>query len=414
MRSTLAIALACWVAAVPASARESNGTAAAKVLYAQGDAAAKAGKPSEAAAAFRKAFEADPDFVDAHQRFIESTQRTDTSEGRTESAARLRELYTQWATQQPTRAAYQWALGFLSPEADKADVFFRAALAIDPRFARAHYLLAKNADQRGEFAAQREHLKAAVDANPDEPRYLMAYAQAFKRTDLPRFRELAQSVADRFPNTPAAAEASYKIADASLNPERRARLERMRTTYPPDKFGYGGTAMYDLYDEVTTPTEALSIAREMAKAMPASKSWARRVELQQAMESASALVTARRFAEALDVLAKTERPSGSHGATWALLKAEAAAGAGQTEDAYRSLVESIAVEPDDRVQAGLAKYGTAMSKSPRDVDADVWRARDAKAKPAADFAITADRGASPVKLADYRGKVLLLSFWFPS
>src|SRR5262249_12848574 len=161
---------------------------------------------------------------------------------------------------------------------------------------------------------QRDHLKAAVEANPGEPRYLMAYAQAFKRTDPARFREVAQSVADKFPDTPSAAEALYKIADASVNPERRALLLRMRAAYPPGKLADGGAGWSAWHDDAGPPAEALSGAQGMAKPMPASKTWARRVELQQAMVNASALVAARKFADALDVLSKTERPSGSHAA----------------------------------------------------------------------------------------------------
>lgn len=185
---------------VPLAARESNGTAAAKVFFGQGDAVAKAGKPAEAAAAFRKAIEADPDFVDAHQRFIESTQRAEMPGTRAPTLPRLEALYARWATEHPKVAAYQWGLGFLSSDTSRADAFFRAALKIDPAFARAHFLLARNADLRGDWVAQREHLKAAVESNPDEPRYLLRYAQAHKRSDPPRFRELASSVVQRFPD----------------------------------------------------------------------------------------------------------------------------------------------------------------------------------------------------------------------
>ena len=48
-------------------------------------------------------------------------------------------------------------------------MFFKQAVAIDPAFARAYFQLARNADLRGEFAAQRQYSKTAVDTNPDDP-----------------------------------------------------------------------------------------------------------------------------------------------------------------------------------------------------------------------------------------------------
>ena len=345
------------------TARESNGTPAAKALFAQGDAAARAGKLADAAAAFRKAIDADPDFVDAHQRFIEVTQRLDTPSSRTPSVARLQQLYERWARQYPKRAVYQWALGFLNSDADKADVFFKKALAIDPAFARAYFLLAKNADQRGEWTAQRQYLKAAVDSNPDEPKYLLQYGYAQKKSDPSRFREIALQVVDTFPTSQSAAQALYYLAGDASNPERRAIYDRLRANYPVDRFGYSASAMYDLYAELTKPSEALPLAQEMAKALPTNKTWQTRVTVQEAMVRAESLVADARFAEALDLLEKTQRPSGSHGTTWTLFKAEAAAGSGHVDQAYAALLDSAAALPDARVETALLKYGTTLGKT---------------------------------------------------
>ena len=392
---------------------ESNGTPAAKALFAQGDAAARAGKLADAAAAFRKAIDADPDFVDAHQRFIEVTQRLERASSRTPSVARLQELYERWARQYPKRAVYQWALGFLNAEADKADVFFKKAVAIDPAFARAYFLLAKNADQRGEWTAQRLYLKAAVDSNPDEPRYLLQYGYAQKKSDPSRFREIALQVVDKFPTSQSAAQALYYLAGEAPNPERRAIYDRLRAHYPFDRFGYSASAMYDLYAELTQPSEALLLAREMAKALPTNRTWQTRVTVQEAMVRAESLVADARFADALDLLEKTQRPSGSHGTTWTLFKAEAAAGSGHVDQAYAALLDSAVALPDARADAALLKYGTTLGKTQRDVDADIWGLRDARAKVAAAFELPSARDGSLVKLADYRGRVVLLAFWFP-
>jgi peroxiredoxin len=407
------LAAGCIWPSTTLTAHESNGTPAAKALFAQGDAAAKASKLAEAAATFRKAIAADPDFVDAHQRFIEVTQRLEMPNSRTPSVARLQQLYERWARQYPKRAVYQWALGFLTPEADKADVFFKKAVAIDPAFARAYFSLARNADQRGDWTAQQQYLKSAVDSNPDEPRYLLQYGIAQKKSDPSRFREIANQVVDRFPTSQSAAQALYYLARDASKPDRRAIYDRLRANYPVDQFGYSASAMYDLYAELTKPSEALLLAREMAKAQPASKSWQTRVTVQEALVRAESLVAEAKFAEALELLEKTPRPSGSHGTTWTLFKAEAAAGSGHADQAYAALLDVAATLPNERVDAALLKYATTLGKAKRDVDADIWGLRDSKAKMAATFELPSSRDDSLVKLADYRGRVVLLAFWFP-
>ncbi len=121
-----------------------------------------------------------------------------------------------------------------------------------------------------------------------------------------------------------------------------------------------------------------------------------------------------RWDEALALLEKTPPPSGNHGTTWTLLKAQAAAGAGHREQAYNALVESTAALPDARIDAALPAYAAELGKTSRDVDADIWGSRDARAKPAAAFSLTSLRDGAPVQLADFRGRVVLLAFWYPT
>jgi len=415
MRARVFVLIAglAWIGSAHLLARESKGTAEAKARLAEGESAVKAGKLADAASAFRKAIDADPDYAGAHQRFIDVSRRLDGPAGLAAANARLEQQYERWARQYPKRAVYQWALGVLTEDAAAGDAHCRKALAIDPTFAPAHLLLAQNADQRGDFEAQRDHLKSAADASPDDPRYLVRYAWALRKSDPDRFRALANDVIAKFPESPQAAEALYDLAATSANPERRRYLDRLRAAYPVDRFGYSSQGMYDLYGELTTPADALALALEMAKAFPSNRTWAQRVVIQDAMTRAKTLIADGKFAEAADAIDKTQRPSGSHAITWTLLKADAAAGAGRVDQAYAALLDTLTTVPDERLESALRKNGGALGRPRAEIDADVWRARDAKAKPAPLFELPSSRGGAPVKLADYRGRLVLLAFWFP-
>jgi tetratricopeptide (TPR) repeat protein len=392
---------------------DTSGSPAARDFYAAGEEARKAGRRAEAAAAFRRAVEVDPDFVDAHVRFIETSRALAQPGSRTPEVPELTELYTQWSKRDPNRAAFKFALGFLSHDPSTSDSFYNAAIRIDPRLARAHAQLARNANLRGDWSAERQHWKAAVESDPGNAEYLMRYAQAHKWSDPPRFRELASTVVQKFPDSQAAAQALHDLATGSSNPERRTYFERLRRNYPPDKFGWSSNAMSTYYGELTTPSEAMSLAQEMAKWFPAGKTWPERVAQQQALARAAKLTAEHRFTEALDILQRMTRPSGSHGTTWVLMTAETAARAGRPEQAYTSLVESAARTPDDRLQAALIEYGTALKKTSQQVDADVWRIRDRTATPAPPFELPNTRDGTSVRLENYRGRVVLLAFWFP-
>ena len=85
---------------------------------------------------------------------------------------------------------------------------------------------------------------------------------------------------------------------------------------------------------------------------------------------------------------------------------------GEPAMAFDAYVRAIAAEPTPDRTARLMAAARAASKTEAEANAAVWAARDKTAKPATAFTLKSIDGRD-VSLADYRGKAVLLNFWFP-
>jgi hypothetical protein len=126
---------------------------------------------------------------------------------------------------------------------------------------------------------------------------------------------------------------------------------------------------------------------------------------------ARTLLDHNRAAEAVALLNETCPPHHS-GNTIFLLKAEAAYRNGNPQKAYDDLAALVADRADPQLNSELLKYAAKLDKTPQQVEAEIWKVRDSHAQQFKDFELTTYDGKK-VKLSDYRGKVVLLTFWFP-
>lgn len=99
-------------------------------------------------------------------------------------------------------------------------------------------------------------------------------------------------------------------------------------------------------------------------------------------------------------------------ATAAAMLGEAYVKLGDSAKAFDAYVRAVAAEPTPERSKALADVAKALGRTDADTKAAVWAARDTFAKPAAEFTLPALDGTA-TSLASYRGKVVLLNFWFP-
>jgi peroxiredoxin len=74
----------------------------------------------------------------------------------------------------------------------------------------------------------------------------------------------------------------------------------------------------------------------------------------------------------------------------------------------------MARRPSDALRPALAKYGEQLRKSPERMERDVLDLMKNNGSRLDNFTLTAYAGERKVKLSDYRGRVVLLTLWYPS
>ena len=430
MRLTAALALTVFLAQVPPA--ESPGIPQAKADYDAGIAAVRAGDRARAVTLFRKAVDADPRFVDAHDEYIDTTLSAafayDTQKGAGDEVAQkkanhsLQETYGAWAAAHPDVAAYEWALAKLQgKDWPAAEQHLRRAIAISPSFARPYQDLSLIAELRGDNAARMEYLKKAADLNPTDPSYFFYYASAMKAIDPAASLTLLQQVADKFPGTERGAQglywAAYETGDLAT---KLAIYDRLRTQFLPEKYSWSESGMSDLFDVLAgvDPVKAAALAADMQGRITArseQKTWQDLGAYATALRESAALRAqgdGKAAAARLDGV-KTVR-SYMDQAPLAMARASALMTAGDSAAAYASLSDVTAKTPSDALVRELTRIGATLQKSPETVQSDLRALREAGAKPAPAFTLPDYPGRTDVSLADYKGKVVLINFWYPS
>ena len=411
---------------------ESQGTPEARSAFDAGRAAARAGDTAKAAALYRKAIDADPAYVEAHDAFIFATTQAafayDAQKRAGDEAARARAekeltaLYEGWAKTQPANPVYQWALSKLAgKDWNAAERHLQRAVAINPAFARPYQDLSLIAELRGDNAQRMAYLKQAADLNPTDPSYFFYYASAMKAVDREASRRLLQEVATKFPRTERGAQGLYWAAyeTPEIN-EKLAIYDRLRREFPPEKFSWSESGMSDLFDVLigVDPAKAQALAAEMQTRITAAseqKTWQGHQAYAAGLRESAELRAkgdARAAIQRLDGI----KPLRSHmdQAPLAIARAAALEAAGDAPSAYAGLSAVVAKTPTDALLDALIATGRALKKSPADVAADLAKLREAGAQPAPAFTLPDYPDRKNVSLADYRGKVVLINFWYPS
>jgi thiol-disulfide isomerase/thioredoxin len=321
-----------------------------------------------------------------------------------------------WMKQFPNSAAIPFVIGetYCNMESPKATPFLLKAVELKPGNAPAWEMLSIDAERWGNEDLAREYMGKASAAAPEDAGYAFYYAMDFERTDPALWRKKLWELTKKFPDNERGAQGLYWLAFRSQDSKEKLDVyEQLRKLYPPAKFSWsegGMDGLYGLYLQQGFTDKAIELATSMGdkEGFPEKAESAKRIRV------VRGLIKDKKYTEAKQEIGHLKLPRYSEATNMlALLKAEVSDAAGSPQSAYDSLLLVQAKEPDDGIADAIAKYGTKLGKSKQQTEKDLWSIRDKKIKPAPPFELGLYTSDAKAKLEDFKGKVVLMTFWFP-
>jgi len=323
--------------------------------------------------------------------------------------------YKKWIKKYPQNINIPLALGtvYFNAEMPQAREFLLRAAAIDPKNANIWFMLSGDAFNRGQASLQREYIKKATFADSSDAGYGYAYLTTFRDGNQDEYKKKVFEFAKRFPSDERGAQALYWLGEDAMDTNEKIKyFEQLRKLYPPKKFEWSASGMIGLADAYLQ--QKPENAYELANYMGDSADWQIRKQVALQLIKINELQTQKNYEAAVIELDKMTLPKFNYVDEFiALKKASLQAMSGDVETAYRNLAEKMAKLPTDRLNEAITSYGKELGKSDDEIKNDIKATMITKASAAYPFKLGVYGKRDSLSLNDLKGKVILLTFWFP-
>jgi len=360
---------------------------------------------------------ANPDDLKAHEAYIDAMDIKDPA---------LAAQYETWMKVFPKSGIVPFAIGKAYEEHDQLgfEKYLLAAVKLKPGLAEAWALLSRKASLSGDSVMAVEYMQHATLSEPKNADYAYYSVSLHQNGDPAKYDSLMLNVAYRFPDSERGAQALNNVASLTYNQnEKIAYYDALFNLFSKQQSGWFISGMRDYYDYLlnTNPNQAFSLALKMVLVIKVNRQdWKQRFVIARDFIEAHKLLASGKPADALAILNRIDLKNKIMSAainadeSLALFKAEAMAANNKTRDAYDSLASFYSKAPSDKLHQSLIKYTLKLNIDSNKVDTDIWAIRNKAAWKETNFTLQSYVDNQPESLAHYRGKVVLLTYWFPS
>ncbi|QTE35901.1 TlpA disulfide reductase family protein [Mucilaginibacter gossypii] len=355
---------------------------------------------------FQEAVEATPDSLKAHDAYIGKTGIYNPA---------LIIQYDKWMKQYPQKANIPLAIGeaFYNREMPQAKKYLLKVTEIAPNIAKVWYMLAFDADRWGHDTEASEYMKKASIADTTDASYAYYYAETLKKHDPNLYKQKVLDIVKRFPGNERGAQGLYWLAERAVDTaDKIGYFEQLHSLYPPKKSEWSNAGMQSLWGVyiITDPEKALSLATEIGNY----QNWKPLRLFTENVIAERKLAANQDYRGAATLLAQVKPPrypdiSDFYSQEQASLQEKT----GDVKGAYDTLVKKLAKMPIESTMAITKRYGEKLGKTNDEVQQDIQNIRAGAAVNAYPFELGLYSGKGKLGLKDLKGKVVLLTFWFP-
>ncbi len=364
----------------------------------------------------RTAVESAPNDINAHIAYITAMGLANPD---------LKEQYERWLIKFPTSVVLPFAIGekYYQREMPQATPFLLKVVARDPSNAKVWNMLSIDAQRWGDRPKAIEFIGKAVAAAPKNVDYACSQVSLYSLVDAEAYKKMTWELVKKFPDSPMVAAAISMMGYEEVNIDEKIRIyESLKNLFPNTEL-YKAVAMSRLneaYIVKDQPEKAMELASTMA--VNSKWDWLRFSEMK---NFASKLVDlkkamgAGKLNEALEMMPAVNAANGKSDKSFnignylILLNAKIFDTTGATQAAYDTLLIYQSKTPDDKVGIALDKYGAKLGKNSLQVLNDIRANLKKRAMACPEFSLELYTSNSKLSLADLKGKVTLLTFWFP-
>lgn len=418
-----------------------DGTAAAKQAFQDGEKASESGRYSVAVADYKKAVSLDPNFMEAHQRYLQARimepasagmalmmsgkkltpkQQEDQTAATNKAAEDVIQEYKALIKEHPDKAIYPWALAQVYNEVNPTteEEYCQQSVHIDSHFSPGYQCLAAIASLRGDDKSAIDFERKVMELDPNSADALANYVY-FLRNDPVAFKPAVMDYIKRFPDSSNAAQMLYSYADKLKDgTERIETLEQLIKQFPPNKFNgaqQGVSVLFGIYDH-SNPPKARALAHQLLSVDPTDSDLIADAAYADSMTKAEQEIQDHKPADALVTLKTVKSPFPRQFSMDRkdLLEAHALDMESRTKEAYSNLLAIYVKHPTDEIRAGVDEYGAKLGKKKEEVEMAIWSATQMTSTPEIPFTLKKFTDSSEVSLADYKGRVVIVDFWFPN